>query len=298
MSQEILTAVLCAYNPPLVWRQVVATLQQGPFQEILIVDDGSSIPLAHDFSDDRIRFIRLPRNQGLAHARNTALNEVKTPWVFFIDSDVVPFPHALKRLPSWIQQKEVDGIGFHVQEYNRSSPWDFYRAVEREQVMSNPHPEWLSGLCCAYSTQVLREVNGFDPQFRTNGEDVDLGYRLTQKGKKMALAPELGGMHWRQDSFCSFLKMNYRYALTGKRVKRSFYFPAETSMPPVRLWEWASASADLRIALRFLEEKPFHAYLPFLVMAAKVMGSVKAWRSFRKRKLATPDNSATLKESS
>lgn len=58
--------------------------------ELLIVDDGSPIPIREvlaDARDARVRILRHPRNRGLASARNTGLRAARAPLVSQLDAD-------------------------------------------------------------------------------------------------------------------------------------------------------------------------------------------------------------------
>jgi GT2 family glycosyltransferase len=156
-----------------------------------------------------------PTNIGLAAARNLALENVTTEWIFFVDSDVVPDDAFLARLPALLAETDVDGVGFNVRENYRTSDWDFYRANERDSASGAGPVEWVSGLLCAYRTEALRAIGGFDPRLQTNGEDVDLGFRLTHAGRRLVQMSDVCGVHHRKDSLRSFLRMHYRYALTA-----------------------------------------------------------------------------------
>lgn len=59
--------------------------------EVLVVDDGSTDDtesyIANRFTDDRLRYIRLPQNRGATVARNTGLDEALGEYTLIWDSD-------------------------------------------------------------------------------------------------------------------------------------------------------------------------------------------------------------------
>lgn len=285
-----IAAVICACNPPEIWRDVALRLCSFAFTEVIVVDDGSSEPLALAPAADAkatLRLLRCETNVGLAAARNYALAQTDAEWILFVDSDVLPSQEFLARLPEYLRAPTTDGFGFHVREHHRRADWDFFRACQREAYTVSGPVEWVSGLLCAYRTDALRAVGGFDPRFRTNGEDVDLGYRLTVAGKKLVQVPDVCGEHYRKDSFRSFLRMHHRYALTAKRVDRSHYFPAkEEASSQVPLFRWRTAWPEVRQMLHFIRRRPRAFYLPPLVLGAMVLGA-------RTGKRAAPHSPAT-----
>ena len=281
-------AVICACNPPPIWQTVAERLCRYPFTQVIVVDDGSTTPLQLQppaGSKAPLRLLRCEPNIGLAAARNLALAQLDADWILFVDSDVLPFDSFLASLPATLQSQDVDGFGFHVTEHHRKSDWDFYRACQRDTWTARGRMEWVSGLLCAYRADALRAVNGFDPEFRTNGEDVDLGYRLTRAGKILIQIPEVCGEHHRKDSFSSFLRMHHRYAATAKRVDRSLYFPKSeepgTSSPP--LFRFRTAWPDLKVMLQVVRQRPRAFYLPPLILAAMLLGARAGRRQARPR---------------
>ena len=66
--------------------------------EVLVVDDGSTDEteaVVRGCGDDRVRYLRQPTNQGVSAARNRGLQEARGPFIAFLDSDDVWFPHKL-----------------------------------------------------------------------------------------------------------------------------------------------------------------------------------------------------------
>ena len=273
-----IAAVICAYNPPPIWRDVAERLCRFAFCEVVVVDDGSTIPLvfrAPTGSKAPARILRCGGNLGLAAARNHALESIEADWILYVDCDVLPLESFLESLPRRLQTPGADGFGFHVREYHRQSDWDFFRACERDAVTIRGRVEWVSGLLCAYRVAALRAVNGFDIAFRSNGEDVDLGYRLTLAGKLLIHIPEICGEHHRKDTLSSFLRMQYRYAVTAKRVHRSHYFaPQEKdARHGVPLFQWRCVWPQIRLMSRFVIRRPHAVYLPGLILGAMIRGA-------------------------
>jgi glycosyltransferase involved in cell wall biosynthesis len=84
--------ILPTYNRSELLSQAIDSVLEQTFEDFLlvVVDDGStddtrSVVMGHD--DDRIRYISHDRNRGPSAARNTALENVETDFVTFLDSD-------------------------------------------------------------------------------------------------------------------------------------------------------------------------------------------------------------------
>ena len=289
------TAVVCAHNPPEIFRGILNRLCAHGLSTLL-VDDGSKPPLgAAGFGTGSCpRVLTCAGNIGLAAARNYALANIDTEWVLFVDADVMPDDSFLAGLPQLLAETGADGIGFHVREFHTRSDWDFYRAHERRSLTDGGPREWVSGLLCAYRTRCLRAVGGFDRRFRTNGEDVDLGFRLSRTGFRLIQLAEICGTHYRKDSLSSFLRMQYRYAFTAKLVDRSRYFPGGKSGPLAAarpLFHFSSLGPQLRLILGFLAKRPYAFYLPPLVVTVMLAGAFRghsAYRSIEHSNFAEP----------
>ena len=86
------TVTIPAYNAEATLREAVESAlgQTAGDLEVLVVDDGSRVPVADvlaEVSDERLRVVRFEHNRGLSAARNHALAEVRTPLLSQLDAD-------------------------------------------------------------------------------------------------------------------------------------------------------------------------------------------------------------------
>ena len=75
--------------------------------ELLVIDDCSPEPIAdivESFHDDRIRYIRLQENQGVAMARNTGIAKARGRYIAFLDSDDLWLPEKLQMQLHFMQE--------------------------------------------------------------------------------------------------------------------------------------------------------------------------------------------------
>ena len=70
------------------WQRCVASVQRaiGPDDEIIVVDDGSIVPVEANWFDSAVTLIRQD-NQGLGAARNAGMKAAKGRYITFVDSD-------------------------------------------------------------------------------------------------------------------------------------------------------------------------------------------------------------------
>jgi glycosyltransferase involved in cell wall biosynthesis len=93
------TVVITTYNrAQFLKRAVQSALQAGSELEVIIVDDCSTDEtpdLCAKLAD--VRYIRLTKNQGLAHARNAGAAESSSEFIAFLDDDDLRLPGSIDK---------------------------------------------------------------------------------------------------------------------------------------------------------------------------------------------------------
>lgn len=76
-----------------------------------------------------------------------------------------------------------------------ANPWTrAYRLTDWDHL-SERDVDWLSGCCIAVSTTAFEEVGGFDPAYFMFVEDVDMCWRMGQRGWRVVFAPVTEVVH-------------------------------------------------------------------------------------------------------
>jgi N-acetylglucosaminyl-diphospho-decaprenol L-rhamnosyltransferase len=65
----------------------------------------------------------------------------------------------------------------------------------RTERAGRPYREWLTGACFAMSSELWRELGGFDPDYFLYWEDVDLSYRVVAAGGSLVVEREAEAIH-------------------------------------------------------------------------------------------------------
>lgn len=201
-------------------------------EEILFIDDGStdgSAALAERFP---VRILANGQNRGLACTRNRAIAEARGDIILFLDIDAWPDERLVEILRREFADPAVAAAGGQGIEVNVQNLADAFRRKFFSQGLGPRRRDpahVLFGLCSAYRKTVLAELGGFDPMFRTNGEDFDLSFRLRREGRRIVYNPELKVYHHRQDTEASFRQLVYRWFYWGGRAFRKngriFFLP-------------------------------------------------------------------------
>lgn len=184
---------------------------------IVVVDDGSRSPVRAE--SPGVRVVRHPRPLGPAAARNSGLRACSTPFVGFVDSDIV-LPEATARgLLAHLRDpsiavvaprvRSLDGHGMVAAYESRHSALDMGPTpglvAPRRRVSYVP-----SAVLFARRAAV---ASGFSESLWV-GEDVDFIWRLAAQGWSIRYAPELTALHEHPARLGEFVRRRRRYAIS------------------------------------------------------------------------------------
>src|SRR6266540_4773791 len=185
--------------------QVDRLLRSVPDEvRVVLVDDRSRDPDAVDAvaAVHGAEVLRHPENRGPAAARNTGLAYVRTPFVAFVDSDVVLEPGTLPTLLRHFHDPRVALaapriLGLHdtgrqswIARYeNARSSLD----LGKHQTLVKPGASvaWVPTACVVARVDA---IDGFDTRLRV-AEDVDFVWRLQRRGWRIRYEPAVSVRH-------------------------------------------------------------------------------------------------------
>ena len=211
-----ISVAVCTYNGARTIRDTLEGLWRldYPDFEIILVDDGSTDGVSDIARDYGVRLIRT-ENRGLSSARNTALEAASGDIIAYIDDDAFPDPHWLRYLALAFREGDYIAVGGP----NLPPPGDGLIAdcVARAPggpvhvLLTDSEAEHIPGCNMAFRVQNLREIGGFDPKFRTAGDDVDVCWRLQAQGWKLGFSPAAQVWHHRRNSVRAYWKQQKGY---------------------------------------------------------------------------------------
>lgn len=249
ITQPSVSVVVPCYNGAEYVEKTLSRVfdQTAPPLEVLFYDDGSTDGSAAVAARHPVRILSNGGNRGLAFTRNRAIQEAEGDTILFLDVDAWPDVSLVATLQSEFQNPSTAAVAGRGVEANVQNAYDRFRARFFSQGLGLRRIERagvLFGLCSAYRREVLREMGGFDPEFRTNGEDFDLSFRLRSRGFRIVYNPSLVVHHHRHDDGPSFYRMVYRwfywggraYQKNGRRFLVPFVLKSAADLPVQLAW--------------------------------------------------------------
>jgi GT2 family glycosyltransferase len=222
-----ISVVVCAHNGAETLGECLQALSSLEYSnyEVIVVDDGST----DDTSAIAGRYpcqVISTANRGLSSARNTGIHAATGEIVAFIDSDAYPDRHWLQYLATAFTNSNHAGIGGP----NLGPPRDELVAQSVAAAPGSPvhvllsdhEAEHIPGCNCAFRKSALQAVGGFDPQFRTSGDDVDLCWRLQERGDTLGFHPGATVWHHRRGSIRAYLRQQRGYGKAEALLERKW----------------------------------------------------------------------------
>ena len=190
-----------------------------PEFEVVVVDDGSGDDTPQRLAAYRpaypFRFFSQP-NGGPASARNRGVREARGRIILFLGDDTVPelrllavhgaahaeprsYPIAVLGYTTWPRDLRVSPFLHQINEYGLQFGYGLIR--DTEQVPFN----FFYTSNVSLPRELLMEAGLFDTSFpHAAWEDIEVAYRLMQRGMRMLYRPEAVARHHHDITFASF----------------------------------------------------------------------------------------------
>ncbi|MEV5408204.1 mycofactocin biosynthesis glycosyltransferase MftF [Thermopolyspora sp. NPDC052614] len=222
----------------------------------IVVDDESADPeaVARVAARHNAELVPLPRNLGPAGARNAGLARVRTPYVAFVDSDVVADPEALALLLRHFHDPRVAAVAPRVLGLDETATANWISRYEaaRSSLDLGPipapvHPRslvgWVPSACLVGRVDALGD--GYAEGMRV-GEDVDLVWRLVERGHRVRYEPAATVRHDHRTRLSAWFARKAFYGSGAHDLARR-HGPA---VAPAALAPWSFAVLGMLLAQR------------------------------------------------
>ncbi len=225
----LITVLIISWNSGLHLQASLGKLFSQTYQnfEIILLNNDSLDVALDESASDKLRIIQLGSNLGFAVANNIGARLARGKWIALLNADAFPEPgwlenflKAAEQNPQYIAFSSrqiqynvphlLDGAGdsYHItglawrRYYNQ--PAENYGLLKEEVFSACP-------AAALYSREGFLKIGGFDEDYFSYFEDVDLGFRLRLNGAKCLYVPEAVVHH-------------VGSASTGKRSDFSVYY--------------------------------------------------------------------------
>jgi len=255
------SVVVCTYNGARTIRDCLDGLSRldYPDYEVIVVDDGSTDATGVIARQYDCRLIQTG-NRGLADARNTGLAAATGEIIAYLDDDAYPDPDWLKYLAATFLRTGYAGVGGP----NIAPPGDgpIAECVARAPggpvhvLVTDREAEHIPGCNMAFRKSCLEAIGGFDPQFRTAGDDVDVCWRLQERGWTLGFHPAAMVWHHRRNSLRTYWRQQIGYGRAEALLERKW--PEKYNGPGHVRWAGRIYGSGLTEALGWRRPRVYH----------------------------------------
>jgi mycofactocin glycosyltransferase len=208
---------------------------------VIVVDDASPGTVCAPAS---ATVIRRTANGGPSAARATGLESVTSPFVAFVDSDVVVHDGWLDGLLPHLADSKVAAVAPRVRCVAGTAVLARYEGLrspldlggQAARVRARTRVSYVPSAALVARTRAVRDVGGFDDALRT-GEDVDLVWRLDEAGWRVRYEPSVVVEHESRRSLGAFVAQRRGYGRSAAPL--SSRHPG--ALAPVGVSGWSAA---------------------------------------------------------
>ncbi len=231
MKKPKLSIIILSYNTKKLLRDCLLSLEKvrGEISfEVIVPDngsvDGSPIMVEKEFPWVK-KVIRIGGNIGFAAGNNKVKSFVDGEYVLFLNSDTIVYKNTLSETVSYIEKnKDIGAVTCKVllkdgsldKDTRRSfiTPWigltHVYLKLDRIFPKSKLFAKYwygyiseneihevdaIQGAFFLARKKILDNVGWFDEDYFLDGEDIDLSWRIKEKGFKMVYYPKVKILH-------------------------------------------------------------------------------------------------------
>lgn len=218
-----ISVVVCAYNEERHIEDCLESLMacDYPGFEVIVCDDGSTDRTAEIARRHPFRVLEL-EHAGLSAARNAGVAAASGEVVAFLDADAACHPEWPYHLALSLESESVVATG------GPNLPDRGAGLVERavaaspggpvEVLLSDDRAEHVPGCNMAYRKEALEAIGGFDEVYTSAGDDVDVCWKLRDRGWEIAFSATARIRHHRRDTVRGYLRQQRGYGRSERLV--------------------------------------------------------------------------------
>ena len=196
MNQELnpkVSIVLPTYNGAKYIQQSIESCLNQTYKniELIIVDDGSTDEtpeIIKSYKDERIKYIRHKKNEGLPHALNTGFAKATGEYLTWTSDDNYYAKEAIEKMLSFLRDRKCSFVYCDYYRFNDENPSKLNIVKLPDFLVLENHND--VGACFLYSRKVKEVIGDYDPNAFL-AEDYDYWIRISKKFSMCHLAEPL-----------------------------------------------------------------------------------------------------------
>lgn len=246
--------VILNFNTADLLRKLIPSVVASTYDnmELVVADNNSSddsIAAIQSFQDQGVKLLKLDENYGFAGGYNKALAQIEADYYVLLNSDVEVDKNWLEPMVQLAESNpDIAGIQPKILDYNKRTHFEYAGAsggfidkwaysfcrgrvfdeCEEDKGQYNESMEvfWASGAALFMRANEYHEAGGLDADLFAHMEEIDLCWRLKNRGKQIWVCPESrvyhmgGGTLSKQSARKTFLNFRNNLALITKNVPR------------------------------------------------------------------------------
>ncbi|MGH2810010.1 MAG: glycosyltransferase, partial [Actinomycetota bacterium] len=211
-----MTVVICGHNAASTLEECLEHVcaLDYPALEVIVVDDGSADTTPEIARRFPVKLIQEGWG-GLSAARNLGCERASGEIVAYLDADAYPSPEWPYLLALGFDSPTVAGVGGPNLPPPHST--DTAQRVARAPggpvhvLLTDDRAEHIPGCNMAFWKKAVVEVGAFDPAYVAAGDDVDLCWKLIDRGWEIAFHPSAVVWHHPRGSAKGYLRQQMGY---------------------------------------------------------------------------------------
>ena len=218
-----ISVIVCAYNEERHLEDCLDSLARCdyPDLEVVVCDDGSTDRTLEIARRYPFRVLEL-QHAGLSVARNAGRSAATGEIVAYLDADAACHPEWPYHLALSMEEPNVMATG------GPNLPDPGAGLVERavavspgapvEVLISDDRAEHVPGCNMAYRKEALESIGGFDAVYTAAGDDVDVCWKILDRGWEIGFSPAAQIRHHRRNSVRGYLRQQRGYGRSERMV--------------------------------------------------------------------------------
>jgi cellulose synthase/poly-beta-1,6-N-acetylglucosamine synthase-like glycosyltransferase len=215
--------IVAAYNSQDTIKECLKSIlaQNYPegFFEVIVMDGESkdaTVKIAQKFP---VQVLSIKLNAPAAY--NYAMKIALYPILGFVDADAKVEPDWLKKLVPHLRGPKVAGVSGSIETWNRENPWARsigYELKNRYQRIGK-YTGRVATMNLLLKKSVIEEAGGWDEKLPSQ-YDTDFGFRVSDKGYKIAYEPTAVCYHFNRPNLRAFYRQQLQY---GKNTLKLYF---------------------------------------------------------------------------